>query len=345
MSNDLQGALFVIGNPLLDISANVPQDFLEKYELKTGNAILADPQKHLPLYGDLVKNFPVEYIAGGAAQNSARACQWMIQSPSATSYVGCVGNDENAKHIKDAAESYGVKTHYMIDNSKPTGTCAVLVRDKERSLVANLAAAESYRKTHFDTPEIQSLVKNAKYFYATGFFLTHDGFDTLLAIGEHAKQTDKHFLFNLSAPFLIQFFWERMKLVLPFTDVVFCNEDEAAELGKKQGWGTDLAEIAQKLANFPKENNSRKRMVVFTQGAKETIVYQNDQVHRFTPIPCKPEDIVDTNGAGDSFVGGFLSQYIQQKPLQDCIDAAHYAAWECIRRSGATFPSKPNWKK
>jgi len=340
-----KGALVVIGNPLLDISANVQQDMFDKYELKTGNAILADPVKHLPLYSELVEKFNVEYIAGGAAQNSARACQWMLQTPGVTSYIGCVGNDAYAQKIKEAAEFYGVETHYMIDSSKPTGTCAVLVKEKERSLVANLGAAESYRKAHFETPEIQDLITKAKFFYATGFFLTHDGYDVLTLIGKHAKEHNKQFLFNLSAPFLIDFFWERMKDALPYTDVVFCNEDEAALLGKKQNWGTDLAEIAQQLADFPKENKERKRMVIFTQGAKETVVYHDGKVQKFHPIACKPEEIVDTNGAGDSFVGGFLSQYVQNKPLDECISAAHYTAWECIKRSGATLPEKPNWKK
>jgi sugar/nucleoside kinase (ribokinase family) len=45
---------------------------------------------------------------------------------------------------------------------------------------------------------------------------------------------------NLSAPFLIDFFWDQMNKVLPYTDVIFCNEDEAAAFGKKMGWGVDL---------------------------------------------------------------------------------------------------------
>ena len=42
-------------------------------------------------YDELVKNFPVEYIAGGATQNSIRVAQWMLGVPKATSYVGCTG--------------------------------------------------------------------------------------------------------------------------------------------------------------------------------------------------------------------------------------------------------------
>lgn len=52
-----------IGNPLLDIVASVPADFLAKYDVKVNNAILAE-EKHVPMYKELVDKFNVEYIAG-----------------------------------------------------------------------------------------------------------------------------------------------------------------------------------------------------------------------------------------------------------------------------------------
>jgi len=338
---NLQGILFGIGNPLLDISASVPISVLDKYELKSGNACLADPVKHLPIYDELTKNYTVDYSAGGAAQNSIRAAQWMLQVPGATSYVGCIGNDEYGAQMKKEAERGGVTTHYLVDQQTKTGTCAVLIVEKERSLVAYLGAAEKYSKDHFDSPAIQAVVHKASYFYCTGFFLTVS-LQSLIALGEHAKQTNKHFLMNLSAPFLIEFFWDQMKSVLPYADVVFSNEDEAATLGKKLNIGTDLTEIAKVLASFPKENSKRSRTVIFTQGSKQTLVYHKGEFHYFTPIKCPPEEIVDTNGAGDSFVGGFLSQYVQEKSIEECVKAGHYCAWECIRRSGATYPEKPS---
>ena len=36
--------------------------------------------------------------------------------------------------------------------------------------------------------------------------------------------------------------------------------------------------------------------------------------------------IVDTNGAGDSFAGGFLSQYMKGKSIDECMKAGHWAA-------------------
>jgi len=338
----LQGILLGIGNPLLDISAEVKTDLLQKYELKAGNAILAE-EKHLPLYKELVDNYKVEYIAGGAAQNTIRSAQWMLQSPGATGYIGCIGNDENGKVIKAAAEKDGVTTHYLVDDKAPTGTCAVLVIDKERSLVANLGAANNYKIAHFESAAIQEIVEKAKYYYCTGFFLTVSP-DTLISMGKHALKTNKYFLMNLSAPFLIQFFWDQMASVLPYADIIFCNESEAAALGAKQNWGDNLEEVALKLAEFPKENKTRTRMVIFTQGANQTIVCKDGKITKFTPIKCAPEEIVDVNGAGDSFVGGFISQFVQEKSIDQAVAAGHYAAWECIRRPGCTFPPKPTFQ-
>lgn len=346
-SSDLNGILLGFGNPLLDISAHVPASFLEKYELKSGDACLADVEKHLPLYGEMILDYEVEYTAGGAAQNSIRAAQWMIGTKGATHYFGCVGDDSHGKNMQEAAEKSGVTTHYLKDTEKSTGTCAVLIREKERSLVAYLGATQNYKKSHFDSEEIQQLVQKAKFYYTTGFFLTvnDDTLEVTKSIGNHAKEQNKTFVMNLSAPFLINFFWEKVAQILPFADVVFCNEDEAGCLGQKLEWGTDLQQIALKLSEYQKENSQKKRLVIFTQGSKETIVCYEGKITLFTPIKCKEEELVDTNGAGDSFVGGFLSQYVQNKPIEECIEAAHYCAWECIRRSGATYPEVNNYKK
>jgi len=209
--------------------------------------------------------------------------------------------------------------------------------------VANLGSAESYKQSHFESKEIQDVLAKAQYFYCTGFFLTHSP-QVLVALGKLAATKNKKFLMNIAAPFLVNFFWDQMSSVLPYTDVVFCNEDEAEALGTKLGWGTDLPTVAAKLADYPKENKSTNRIVIFTQGAKQTIVYADGKTTYHTPIPCKQEEIVDTNGAGDSFVGGFLSRYIQQKSLDECVAAAHYCALECIKKSGCTFPSVPKFE-
>lgn len=155
------------------VSAVVPLSLLEKYGVKLNNAILAEPQ-HLPLYAELVKDYPVEYIAGGATQNSIRVAQWISGQPGFGSYIGAIGaGDAFGSQLKAAAGRDGVTTYYDEIAGTPTGSCAVLIHDSERSLVANLSAAEKYTRAHFDSAPIQEVVKGAKIVYSAGFFLTH----------------------------------------------------------------------------------------------------------------------------------------------------------------------------
>jgi adenosine kinase len=60
--------------------------------------------------------------------------------------------------------------------------------------------------------------------------------DTILAAAELAVQHNKVFMMNLSAPFLIDFFWDgKFEKLLPYVDVLFGNESEAAALAKRLG--------------------------------------------------------------------------------------------------------------
>ena len=87
----------------------------------------------------------VQFIAGGATQNTVRVAQWMLKEKDATAYVGAVGKDGYADKMKDVGVKAGVNVQYMVDEKTPTGTCAVCVVNKDRSLVANLGAANNYQ--------------------------------------------------------------------------------------------------------------------------------------------------------------------------------------------------------
>ena len=63
--------------------------------------------------------------------------------------------------------------------------------------------------------------------------------------------------------------------------------------------------------------------------------------HRWT---LKKEDLVDTNGAGDAFVGGFLYGLSLGKSDAECAEAGHFAAGTIIQRAGCTFPATCEFK-
>lgn len=132
--------------------------------------------------------------------------------------------------------------------------------------------------------------------------------------------------------------------VMPYVDILFGNETEAATFAREQGFETeDIKEIARKTQALPKVNSKRQRVVVFTQGSDDTIMATESEVTAFAVLDQDQKEIIDTNGAGDAFVGGFLSQLVADKPLAEGIRAGHYAASVVIRRTGCTFPEKPDF--
>ncbi|KAF6257524.1 Ribokinase-like protein [Scenedesmus sp. NREL 46B-D3] len=340
----LKGALLGMGNPLLDVSSNVDQAFLDKYQLKLNDQILAE-ERHVPMYKELAAMADVEYIAGGATQNSIRVAQWMLQVPGATAYMGCVGDDEFAQKMTATASKDGVNVKYMVDASTATGTCAVCIVGGERSLVANLAAANNFKADHVQKPENWAIVESARVVYSAGFFITVSP-ESIMAAAKHCAENDKIYCMNLSAPFIMQVppFKKTLMDALPFVDFLFGNENEAAEFAKSEGWETtDIAEIALKISRTPKQNGSRGRTVVITQGSAATVVALNGKVTLYPVIALPANKLVDTNGAGDAFVGGFLSQLVCGKSMEECVRAGNYAANVVIQRSGCTFPANPDF--
>jgi len=334
-----------MGNPLLDISADVGQDILDKYDVKMDNAILAE-EKHVPIYKELVDNYSPQYIAGGATQNSIRVAQWIMTAngkTGETAYMGCVGTDGYGKQLEDCAAEDGVKVHYMKDESTPTGTCAVLVKGGERSLIANLAAANNFKPSHLESAESKAIYESASVYYIAGFFLTVS-VDSLKIVAEHALANNKTFCLNLSAPFIIDFFGDQVATALEYADYLFCNESEAAAYGKKHGLGEDLKEVALKIAASPKKNSARPRTVIFTQGSSSTIVACNGKVEEYAVELLPKEQLVDTNGAGDAFVGGFLAGLLGKKEVGSCVEAGHWAARFIIQQSGCTLSKACEYK-
>jgi adenosine kinase len=68
------------------------------------------------------------------------------------------------------------------------------------------------------------------------------------------------------------------------------------------------------------------------------------QVKTYPVIKLPKEQLVDTNGAGDAFVGGYLAQLVAGKGVEECIRAGNFCANTIIQRSGCTFPVECSFK-
>uniref|UniRef100_A0A8D2DX48 Adenosine kinase n=1 Tax=Sciurus vulgaris TaxID=55149 RepID=A0A8D2DX48_SCIVU len=218
-----ENILFGMGNPLLDISAVVDKDFLDKYSLKANDQILTE-EKHKELFDELVKKFKVEYHAGGSTQNSIRVAQVPGQPHKAATFFGCIGIGKFGEILKRKAAETHVDAYYYEQNEQPTGTCAACITGSNRSLIANLAAANCYKKEeHLDLEKNWMLVEKARVCYIAGFFLTASP-ESVLKVARHASENNRIFTLNLSAPFISQFYKESLMKVMPYVNILFGNE-------------------------------------------------------------------------------------------------------------------------
>ncbi|CAI6362117.1 unnamed protein product [Macrosiphum euphorbiae] len=330
------GSIVGFCNPLLDMTVVGDQTLLDKYDLKNNNAILAE-EKHMPLYEELLNNKNIEYTAGGSAQNSLRVAQWVLEKPNLTVFFGAVGKDKYSEILKHKANSEGVDVKYQYSTEKPTGTCAVIVTNngKDRSLCANLSAAETFTECHLDVPENKAIIENAKFYLVTGFFLQVN-VKAVQKIAKIAFERKCPFLFNMSAPFIYQFYMDSVMSIFRYVTIVVGNDEEAKAFSDGQKWDlTNIEEIACKLSTFEIENDGH-RLVIITQGEKPVLVAKDGVITKYAVPKIPISNIVDSNGAGDAFIGGFISKYILECPIETCIEAGINAGSYIIQQPGIT---------
>merc|ERR1711977_69373 len=339
MSGDYEP--LALENPLLDIQGG-NEELLKKYDLKANDAILAE-EKHMGLFEDLLKT-DAKLIPGGAAQNTARGAAYILPQKSVV-FIGCVGKDKYADTLRTESEKQGVRVEYRIDDEQPTGRCGVVITGKNRSLCTDLAAANLYNIEHLKKPEIWSLVEQAKVYYVGGYHLTVSP-PAILTLAEEAAAKNKIFILNLSAPFIAQFFKEPLDKTSPYWDYLIGNESEAEAWGKAHGLPptSNVEDIAKEMASLPKKNDQRKRVVVITQGTEPTLVAQqaHDGEVTLSKYPVRAigeEKIVDTNGAGDAFAGGFVAAIVQGKDLKTAVDMGQWLALLSIQELGPSYPT------
>lgn len=91
---------------------------------------------------------------------------------------------------QERARADGVNASYYKNPEVATGTCAVLLNEKERSLVANLSAANTFVDSHLELDESKAIIERGRIFYSAGFFLTVS-VDSMLRAGKHCAENGK----------------------------------------------------------------------------------------------------------------------------------------------------------
>ncbi len=311
-----------IGNAVVDVLANMDDEFLTQNNMPKGIMTLIDASLADKLYSKI--SHCGVLCSGGSAANTAVGISQMGGVPA---FIGKVACDELGDIFRDDIQASGVHfTTPCLANERPTARCMVIVTpDAQRTMNTYLGACSKLSRQDID----DDLIKESKIVYIEGYLWDRpEAKDALSYAVEIAHANDRKVSLSLSDAFCVNRHKDSFfKLVKEGVDILFCNEEEILSF-----FATTDAEEAFKQAK------TLCPLVVVTRGALGAVAIKGDERFEIKAEPI--EKVVDTTGAGDLFAAGFLTGYAQEKSIETCLQMGAIAAAEIISHYGAR-PEQP----
>ena len=341
-----------IGDPIVDIISEIDSKTINDYGMKLGDSIFASEDcdnKNVEMFGVLESMSSVSYTPGGSAQNSLRVLSGCLNDDSSNrkyfkvSMLGSLGDDLYKNKIWRSLEDIGVNPMLEILEGDKTSRCGVGIYNKEKLFVTQLRASKRLSEKFIESNMVKILEHQALLIEG---YLLQNKFGMIKKLCEAFCEKNKKIILTLSAKFIVKFHYEKIIELGNEADLIVGNMEEALELAGTKGENIkeDFEIIFKKLK--PKEN----RLLVVTDGANGAFCarydYKNNQMISF--LQCfapklKNEEIKDLNGAGDAFLGGFLSEYMKGNDIYHCCKKGINAATIILKNVGCTFPKKTNF--
>ena len=312
--------VYGVGNALVDIQAQVDDQFIEALKYDKGIMTLVDDTAQEQVLTRL-KGIPVSRCAGGSAANTIIG---VADFGGKAAYAGKTGSDEIGQFCLKDMRNVGV-TIEVAPAPGQTGTCVILIsEDAERTMLTNLGVSST-----LDADDISEIeIAQSKYVYIEGYLFTGDSTRAaaMRAI-ELAKKNNVKVAFTVSDPFLISLFKDDFwNLIKNDVDLLFCNLEESRSLTGKEDPIDCAHEIHQHAEN-----------VALTLGGDGSILMHDGAA---IPIEGVQTNAIDTTGAGDMYAAGILYGITNGLSWKDSGHLASHAAARIVSQLGARL-AKP----
>lgn len=270
---------------------------------------------------------------GGAPANVLAAVQKLGGE---TAFIGKVGNDMHGTFLKETLEGIHISTKGLVldDHCFTTLAFVNLSPSGERSFSF---ARKPGADTRLDKSEVDfELIKNSKVLHVGSLSLTDEpARSATIAALEFAKENGITISYD---PNYRAMLWKDkeaaikgMKSILNFVDIIKISDEEIELL-------TDATTPQGAVEELLNQGISCVIVTLGSEGAY--IATKSDAI----TIPSVSTSVVDTTGAGDSFMGGFLFKMTRDnktarelcaKELKEYGEFATRVASKCISKKGA----------
>lgn len=263
-------------------------------------------QERLPEKGETYTADSVAYEGGGKGANQAVQCA-KLGVP--TYLVGKVGQDVFGDVLLRKLETYGVQTDHISRSGQDTGLGIVHVLN-DGAVYATIITGANFDFQEEDIKKIEAVAANSKILIlqmeipipvvedAIGFAKAHGVYVILNAAPAKAISRE----------------------ALAKVDCLVVNESEATYYA-----GVTISDPESAQANFQTLTSLTDGIVIITLGEKGSLLCRGDQSSLIPAV--KPEAVVETTGAGDSYIGAFAyCKYIGKTDAEACNFAARVSS-------------------
>lgn len=320
MERNLRGKVVGVGSPVVDLLAQVGDEFIGSIHGDKGGMELVSPE----VMDEIVSRVESTIVraAGGSAGNTIFA---LAHLGAACSFVGKLGKDEDGDYYQNCFRTIsGDCSRFKFTLDRNTARCVSLITpDGERTMRTDLGAALLLSPDEISVEDFKGIYLA----HIEGYLLFNP--DLAQKVIRCAKEAGCLVSLDLGS-FEVVAAAESMlhSLLSHYVDFVFANEDEAKAFCRHHDPIVALEEL----------NKCCKYAAVKVGAAGAWVKERGCE-----PVHVKPRrvaEVLDTTGAGDYWAAGFLYGQLRGLPLAVCGEIGSILGAAVVQQIGAELPDE-----
>lgn len=309
--------ILALGNAIVDVIAQTPDDFLATHKLAKGAMTLIEEGPAEELYAAMGESTT---ISGGSAANTVIGAAGFGCT---ACFIGKVKDDLLGGRFTTDIARAGVDFPIAHATTGPaTARCLIMVTpDGQRTMNTFLGACQDLTVADVDPATVEA----SKIVYLEGYLWDPpEAKAAFVKAAQIARGAGNHVALSLSDAFCVgRYRAEFLDLMRSGkVDILFSNEAELLSLYETQDFDAAIRQL---------ENEGI--LATVTRGEHGCVVVSKDGRQAIPAAPIR--ELVDTTGAGDLFAAGFLTGFVRGRDLQTCARLGALAAAEIIQHIGA----------
>ena len=266
----------------------------------------------LPKSGEDISIYDNEFIVGGCAFNVAIVLKafnipFTLFSP--------IGKGQYADMVSSELKSSDIPIVYKSEKMD-NGYCLTLIeKNGERTFLTKDGLECAFEDSWFDSIEPQEYT----YAYICGYQVENDD-----CIVNFLKKHPHLQVVFAPGPRINSIPSKRMQEIFNLNPIIHLNEDELLWYTKEQTTEIGLKELGKKTDNY----------IILTKGEDGALYHSKTESYN---VPSEKINVVDTCGAGDAHIAGFLTAIIKGASVEESLKFANAVSAQVVSKKGSKF--------